>query len=59
MKSVSGIKLLTFKPTAKTIKTELEGKLITMKEDRSSIQRILVIFQKQHEINLSMYTGKY
>ena len=30
-----------------------------MKEDRSSIQRILVIFQKQHEINLSMYTGKY
>ena len=33
-------KLLTFKSTAKTIETKLEGKLLTMKEDRSLIQRI-------------------
>ena len=51
-------KLLTFKSTAKTIKTELEGKLITMKEDRSLMLRILVISQKRHEIDLSMYIGK-
>ena len=52
-------KLLTFKSTAKTIKTKLEGKLITMKEDRSLMQRILVISQKRHEIDLSMYIGNY
>ena len=51
-------KLITFKSTAKTIKTKLEGKLITMKEDRSLMQHILVISQKRHEINLSMYIGK-
>ena len=52
-------KLLTFKSTAKSIKTKLEGKLITMKEDRSLMQRILVISQKRHEIDLSMYIGNY
>ena len=53
------IKLLTFKSTAKTIKTKLEGKLITMKEDRSLMQRMLVKSQKGHRIDLSMYIGKY
>ena len=45
-------KLLTFKSTAKTIKTKLEGKLIKMKEDLSLMQRILVISQKRHFINV-------
>ena len=52
-------KLLAFKSTAKTIKTILEGKLITMKEDRSLMQHILFISQIRHEIDLSMYIGKY
>ena len=30
-----------------------------MKEDRSLMQRILVISQKRHETDLSMYIGKY
>ena len=30
-----------------------------MKEDRSLMQRILVISQKRHEIDLSMYIGNY
>ena len=47
--------LLTFKSTAKIIKTKLEGKLITMKKDRFLMQRILVMSQKRHE----MYIGKY
>ena len=52
-------KLITFKSTAKAIKTKLEGKLITMKEDRFLMQRISIISQKRHEIDLSMYIGKY
>ena len=52
-------KLFTFKSTLKTIKTKLERKLITMKEDRSLMQRILIISQKQYEIDLSMYIRKY
>ena len=52
-------KLLTFKSKAKTIKTKLEGKLITMKEDRSLMQRILVISKKRRKIDLSMYILKY
>ena len=51
-------KLLSFKSTAKTIKTKLEGKLITMKEDRFLLQCILVISQKRHEIDLSVYIFK-
>ena len=38
---------------------KLEGKLITMKEDRSLMQRMLVKSQKGHRIDLSMYIGKY
>ena len=30
-----------------------------MKEDRFLMQRLLVIPQKRHEIDLSMYIGKY
>ena len=52
-------KLFTFKSTLKTIKTKFERKLITMKEDRSLMQRILVTSQKQYEIDLSMYIRKY
>ena len=51
-------KLLSFKSKAKTIKTKLEGKLITMKEDRFLLQCILVISQKRHEIDLSVYIFK-
>ena len=48
-------KLLTFKSTAKTIKTKLEGKLITMKEDRSLMQRISYISKATQNQFISVY----
>ena len=48
-------KLLTFKSTAKTIKTKLEGKLITMKEDRSLMQRISYISKATRNQFINVY----
>ena len=52
-------KMLTFKSSGKTLKTKLEGKVVELKEDRSLLQRILVISQKRPEIDLPNLIGKY
>ena len=52
-------KMLPFKSSGKTLKTKLEGKVVELKEDRSLMQRILMISQKRPEIDLPNLIGKY
>jgi len=52
-------KLLTFKSTATTLNTKLQGKVVELKEDRSLMQRILVISQKRPQLDLPKLVGQY